>query len=190
MMKRNIVTLVALLALAAPPAGAEDAAKRQLGAHVHGQGQLDIAIEDGRIAMELEAPGADIAGFEHAASTDADKAARDKALTVLRDGIALFKFPREADCKLSKAEANLEAPDDHGGDAHKNADGAKAEHSAFHAEYIFTCAVPAKLDAIATAYFTTFPKAQSLTVNIVAPKGQSQMQLTREKPTVALTGLI
>ena len=34
--------------------------KRDLSAHEHGVGKLNIAFEKGEIAMELEAPGADI----------------------------------------------------------------------------------------------------------------------------------
>ena len=47
--------------------------------HVHGHGTLNIAIEDKRVSMELEVPGMDIVGFEHAPSTDDQKAAVEKA---------------------------------------------------------------------------------------------------------------
>ena len=40
---------------------------RQLGAHEHGHGNFNIAIEGKSVSMELEAPGADIVGFEHKA---------------------------------------------------------------------------------------------------------------------------
>ncbi len=48
---------------------------RQLGAHVHGHGHLNIAIEGKTVSMELEVPGADVVGFEHEPSTPDQKAA-------------------------------------------------------------------------------------------------------------------
>ena len=48
---------------------------RQLGAHEHGHGTLNIAIEGTTVSMELEVPGSDIVGFEHVAATPEQKAA-------------------------------------------------------------------------------------------------------------------
>ena len=55
------------------PALAEDT--RQLDAHEHGVGKLNIAIEKSTITIEFHAPGADIVGFEYEAKSDADLAA-------------------------------------------------------------------------------------------------------------------
>ena len=66
-----------ICALAWLPAGvalADEAERRELGAHEHGHLVLNIAIEGDRIEMELMAPGVDIVGFEHAAETDEHKA--------------------------------------------------------------------------------------------------------------------
>ena len=52
---------------------------RELGPHVHGHGTLNIAVDDKAVSMELEVPGMDLVGFEHAASTEDQKAAVDKA---------------------------------------------------------------------------------------------------------------
>ena len=80
------------------------AAERQHGAHEHGVGQLNVAVEGEEVEIELVAPGADIVGFEHEAESDADKAAIAEATEVLADGNALFIFPAEAECKLEEAE--------------------------------------------------------------------------------------
>lgn len=96
-------------ALVAAPAVAQKA-------HVHGEGVLNIAVENGQVLMELEAPGADIVGFEHEPKTDADKAAIAKAAATLEDGAALFRFSPDAQCTLK--DADVEAPysdDDHDG---------------------------------------------------------------------------
>ena len=70
---RTACLLAAGMACAALPASAEE--HRQLGAHVHGHGRLNIAIEGNTISMELEVPGMDIVGFEHEPSTPEQKAA-------------------------------------------------------------------------------------------------------------------
>lgn len=189
------------LALSAAASFAAEAPKhRQLDAHVHGHGTLAIAIEDATLSLELEAPGADIAGFEHKAASDSDKAAIEAALKLLRDGTALFKLTAEAGCSLKSAAANVEseqageAKHEHDNDDHKEhgETGGHAEesHSAFHATYTFTCTAPAALTAIETGYFSTFKAAKELGVTIVAPKGQSQTTLTPQNATVALGGMM
>ena len=49
--------------------------KRELGAHEHGRGTLNMALEGNRLTMELEVPGFDIVGFEHMPTSRKDKAA-------------------------------------------------------------------------------------------------------------------
>ena len=61
--------VLALAAMALMPASVRAEEHRELGAHEHGHGTLNIALEGSRLTMELEAPGVDIVGFEHAAST-------------------------------------------------------------------------------------------------------------------------
>jgi hypothetical protein len=190
---------------AAASVAAEAPARRQLDAHVQGHGTLAIAIADNTVSLELEAPGADIAGFEHEATSDHDKAAVEAALKTLRDGATLFKLTAAAGCGLTSADAKLESEHDgedkdgharHDGAKHNDAkhDGAKHEaeprHSAFRATYAFTCTAPAALTAIETGYFSTFKAAKELGVTIVAPKGQSQATLTPQNATIALGGMM
>lgn len=188
----------------------EPSSHRQLDAHVHGHGTLSVAIEDSTVSLELEAPGADIAGFEHEATSTKDKAAIDAALKTLRDGAALFKFTDASGCGLKSAEVKLESEQvapggaghgkeahdthGHGKEEHGKKDAAEhdgeARHSAFHATYTFTCTAPAALTAIETQYFATFPAAKELGVAIVAPKGQSQTILSPKSATIALGGMM
>ena len=112
-MRSRLLFLATLLA--AQSASAEET--RQLGAHEHGVGALDIAFESGQIAMAFKAPGADIVGFEHPAESDADKAAIEAALAVLADPLALFTLPDAAGCTVTEASAELESAED-GHDEH------------------------------------------------------------------------
>ena len=112
-------------ALIAAPVAAEEA--RQLDAHEHGVGELNIAFEGDKMLMEFHAPGADIVGFEYAAKTDAETTAIDEAIAVLSKPSNLFVLPDAAGCTVIEAAAELEiedADDDH--DAH--------DHGEEHAE--------------------------------------------------------
>ena len=138
-------------------------------AHVHGSGQLNVAIEGDTVSLELSAPADDIVGFEHPATSPEDKAAVTKAVALLRDGAALFIFPAAAGCRLEKArvETGLLAEG-------KSGDG----HADFDADYRFRCAQPAKVDGIDVRFFAHFPKAHKLAVQAVTPKGQIKRGLT------------
>lgn len=88
---------------------------RQLDAHVHGIGQLDIAVEGAEVVMLLTAPAFDIVGFGHAAESDEDKATMEAALAVLADPLALFAPTAAAGCAVehAKVERVAASEDDH-----------------------------------------------------------------------------
>jgi hypothetical protein len=195
------------LAAAAAGTGAGRAQERQLGAHEHGRGTLDIALDGARLGLQLEAPGMDIVGFEHAASTDKQKTAVEAAKKRLAAPQALFELPAAAGCVLKEAKVAVEPEDHdqgHGPGAAQGADGrgdsekergAKAEHaghehSAFRAEYAFDCSAPASLTTIGFGYFKAFAGAQKLDVTVVMPKGQNRFEVSRAKPRLDLGGMM
>ncbi|MEM9267938.1 MAG: DUF2796 domain-containing protein [Pseudomonadota bacterium] len=112
--------------LTSTPALAQDT--REMGAHEHGVGQVNIAFEGNQVALSLTAPGADIVGFEYEAKTDADKAAIDAALDTLRQPSALFVFPEAAGCTVVEASAELEMEGEHGDDHDHDHGEEHAEH--------------------------------------------------------------
>ncbi len=173
----------------------QDEPQRQLGAHAHGQGKLSIALDKRTLEIELEAPGADIVGFEHAAKSAEHKAAIAKARATLAKPLGLFKLPEAAGCKQTSVKVKLVGggAHDHGhGHAHGKQAPAKAgkadamPHSEFHAEYSFTCAKPELLQSIGIDYFKAFPGAEALDANFIGPNGQSKQKLTRDKPGLEL----
>jgi hypothetical protein len=194
---RNIILFALGLGISSPPLVAA-AQHRQLGAHEHGRGTLNIAIEGPRVSVELEAPGADIVGFEHAAKTPRQKGLLEQAKKQLLAPQALFKFPGAAGCVVADASVEIEA-DEHDHDAatgrgptQKKA-GAAAEdrsHSNFHGQYSFTCSAPAAVTGVEFGYFQAFAGAQKLEVNVITPKGQSTFEVTRAKPRLDLAGMM
>ncbi|MEO0680769.1 MAG: DUF2796 domain-containing protein [Pseudomonadota bacterium] len=220
-------------ALVAASAQASD--RRSLGAHEHGVGILTIAAEGGRVAMELESPGADIVGFEHPAEGAEDRAAIEDAIAALARPSALFALPEAAGCTVIEASATLVGEDDdhdhdhgahadhddhdddghadeaHAGDDHDD-DHAQGDdthaghdedhdhdhddhaadeaggHTEFHAEYVFDCATPGALDAIAFPYFERFPNARELEVRIVTASGARAAEVERDAPSLDIAG--
>ncbi|AML51806.1 zinc uptake protein ZrgA [Falsihalocynthiibacter arcticus] len=200
--------LIALVA--AFPVFAEDA--RQLDAHEHGVGTLNIAIEGTTVAMAFEAPGADIVGFEYAATSDADQSAIDAAVATLASPLNLFVMSAAAGCTVVEALAELESEDGHGehGDEHQDdhADeehedhaeehhqdeahedhanhANEAGHTEFHAEYALNCESPDALTEITFAYFGAFPNAQEVEVQIITASGAQAFEVERDVPVLDL----
>ncbi len=170
---------------------------RQLGAHVHGHGHLNIAFEDKTVSIELEVPGADIVGFEHEATTAEQKAAIEEAKAKIADGLSLFTPVAAADCTQKSAKVSIEAEheDEHEHHAEGANPDARAEeeghhHSEFHAEYDFECASPSEIRSMTFGYFKAFPNAEALAVSLISAKGQASYEVRRDKPRLDLTGIM
>ena len=124
-------SLIALLLLSAPAVAEES---RSMDAHEHGVGSLNIAIDGSIVAMEFEAPGADIVGFEYAAESAEDRRAIDDAVAVLARPSDLFSMPPAAECTVTEAKASLvmeEDAHDHGEEhaSHDEHDDHEEEHA-------------------------------------------------------------
>ena len=192
-MLKTFTGLVSAAFILATPALAEEAKHRELGPHVHGQGTLDIAIEGKKIEMELVAPGMDIVGFEHMPSTDEQKALIEKAKAKLTDVLAVFKLPAAAQCKAEAANVESRKEVHKPGEKDDDEEDEKKpghEHSEFHATWTISCKAPESLTGLETVYFANFAGAQLLNVNVTTSKGQTQAQMTRDKPTLDLAGVM
>jgi hypothetical protein len=205
----KLASLFALTTLISSPVFAQET--RQLDSHEHGVGQLDIAFDGSQVAMELHAPGADIVGFEYAAESDVDIASVDAALLVLAQPLDLFVVPDAAQCSVVEARAELESEDAHDGEDHEgheeeghddhgdedheghegeyHADDDHADesgHTEFHAEYLLECGDVTALSEISFAYFTAFPNALEVEVQVISDSGATAFEVERDVPTLEL----
>lgn len=203
-MTKNARILSAALAVCAAAAGVAQAeAKRGLGAHAHGLSKLSVAVEGGAIVLELEAPGVDIVGFEHAAETDADKAKIQNALAALKKPAELFEFVGGGcSAKAVEAELHVEGGDheghddghdhshDHGHD-HGEEKAEEAGHTEFEMSATLTCSTIDGVTALnAAAFFETFPSAGEIEAALVSDKGAREVEMTKNAPSADLpTGL-
>ncbi len=188
-MRRLLLALpFAMLPLAVAHAAAEhDHEHGSLGAHEHGVGRLNAALDGKTLELELESPAMNLVGFEHVATSDADKAKVAAARARLEQPLALFNLPKAAGCVVENQE--LESPlfgdkpdaeDDHDEDA-KDEDGHEHhhDHSEIHARYQFTCATPTALKSLDLAtLFNSFPATQKIQVQLIGPSGQQGVEVT------------
>ncbi|MNF42280.1 hypothetical protein D3C84_233260 [compost metagenome] len=188
-MRRLLLALpFAMLPLAVAHAADEhDHEHGSLGAHEHGVGRLNAALDGKTLELELESPAMNLVGFEHVATSDADKAKVAAVRAQLEKPLALFNLPTAAGCVVENQE--LESPlfgdkpdadDDHDEDA-KDEDGHEHhhDHSEIHARYQFTCATPAALKSLDLAnIFTRFPATQKIQVQLIGPSGQQGVEVT------------
>jgi hypothetical protein len=190
-MRRLLLALpFALLPLAVAHAADEhDHEHGSLGAHEHGVGRLNAALDGQTLELELESPAMNLVGFEHAATTDADKAKVAATRAQLEKPLTLFNLPKAAGCVVASQE--LESPlfgdkpaaDDHDDDDHdedaKDGHEHHHDHSEIHAHYQFTCAAPGALKSLDLAnLFNTFPATQKIQVQLISPSGQQGVEVT------------
>jgi hypothetical protein len=194
------VGVVLAVVVGASLADAEET--RGLGAHEHGHSTLNIAIEGERVMMELDAPGMDIVGFEHAATSDNDKAAVARAEATLADPLKLFVLPSGARCTVETADVALagEAHEEHTEEEHAedgageedpaHADEDRAGHTEFHATYTLGCDNPDELRTIRFAFFERFQGAEEVEVNVVTEQGQTSYEVERNEPVIDIGGMM
>ena len=183
--------------------------------HVHGQGQVSMAIDQNLISMTLESPGADIIGFEHEARTAEEKTAVAEALKQLSDPMFVIQLPGSASCKVIQASSEVasengdegHADHDEDEDHEEHADHDEHEeheeheehadhdeheeheneaHGSFIAEYQLECTNIAAINSITFVYFDHFRNAQSLVVVLIDKNGQHQHEINRDNPILYL----
>ncbi|EOG3620477.1 DUF2796 domain-containing protein [Pseudomonas putida] len=190
-MRRLLLALpFALLPLAVAHAHDDhdhDHAHGTLGAHEHGVAKLNVVLDGNTLELELDSPAMNLVGFEHAASSDADKAKVAAVRQQLEQPLKLVGLAAAAGCK--EDQQALESPlfgdapkADEDGDDHEHGH----QHSDIGAHYQLTCANPEKLTQVDLApLFKAFPATQKINVQLIGPNGQKGVETTPAQATVA-----
>ncbi|MDR0564269.1 MAG: DUF2796 domain-containing protein [Azoarcus sp.] len=163
-------------------------------AHVHGQAQMSLAVENQEVEIELEAPLASFLSFEHEPTTDAQKKeVRNMALT-LHKADSLFLLPVDAKCQITEISLESDAisndllspdiPEDTAAHHHGHEASQHEEHSDIDVEITFACRNPQKLNSLTVDLFRAFPNLQKINVQMVTPKGQGAAELTPQSNTL------
>lgn len=162
---------------------------REQRAHVHGVGQLNIAVEGDLLLIELISPAMDLLGFEHAPRTEAQRQAIETTRALLQAPQQLFAPTPAAGCVLTATEVDLGEPigeqpaperhahaQDHGHE-HELAP-AHDDHADIDASYAFDCRQPQNLTELTIGFFDAFPDAQRLQVQLLTETRQHAFELT------------
>ena len=168
----------ALAALAAPAWAGK--------AHQHGVAQLDVAVEPGRVTLDLQTPLDGLVGFERAPRTDAERARVDAALAKLRDAAALFRIDGAAGCKLAQVTLNAPVLGLTPTGTAAPAAPAKGEHADLDGRFEFLCKADAKPAFVEVGLFEAFSGMKRIELQLVLPRGQMKATLVRPATRVAL----
>lgn len=155
-----------------------------LAPHEHGAGSLNVALDDKTLELDLDGPSVNLVGFEHVATSDADKSTVAAARTQLENPLVLFALPKAANCVVEAQDLSSPlfnpAPE-------QGATKAKTEHhhSDIEAHYAFTCQNPEALKTLNLAhFFKTFPGTHKIKVQVIGNSGQQGVEVTPAAPTV------
>lgn len=176
---------------------------RQLGTHEHGVGQLNVALEEASLYIELVSPAMNIVGFEHAPNTPEQEKTVQQAKATLENGNQVFSLPSEAQCELAQTELETamsgtedahghepEQKTHHEAEAHAHAhEGEHDEevHSEFHVNYEFRCTQPASLTHIDVQLFELFPGTETLQVQLITENDQTRANLNPASTRISLS---
>lgn len=172
-MKLPILPCLALAAALSLPAAAHEP-----GAHVHGVGKLDVAVDGNTLTLNLESPLDSLLGFEHQPRDEKQKeAVRAMAGRLNRAGELFVPTPAAlcAQSAVRLASPVLQPPPKGAGDGHADLDG----------EFVFRCDKPQALRAIDVRLFAAFPHLRRLDVAVVTSGGQSAARLTPQQTRVS-----
>lgn len=186
--------LFASVALALPLSALADDHQHSLGAHVHGLGTLNIALENQRLELQLTSPAMNIVGFEYQPTTAADLQSIKAAQSNLSHAAELFVLSSAAQCRLTSVSIDnplLTESDTHAHEhAHEHehehesqpaAQIAEHQHSDISAHYQYHCAKPARLNSIdLTGLFKQFSQTEKIQVQLIAGDHQQGAELSAQ----------
>ncbi|MBV1871633.1 MAG: DUF2796 domain-containing protein [Gammaproteobacteria bacterium] len=188
----NFIVLTIVFAFVAQSANSAEYAA-SLDAHLHGLSELNIAMEDEILEIQLTSPAMNILGFAHKASTQEHLAAVASAELQLRKHEALFLFS-DGHCEHVKTSidvSDLIENDNHAyanqknSIEHEHAHNPEREghaqhdsHSEIIASYQYRCDNKSNLSAITVNFFRLFSRIHKIHVMWVKPAQQGAVTLT------------
>jgi hypothetical protein len=154
---------------------------REQGAHVHGAGQLSIAVDGNLIEVELSAPLDSLVGFERPPRTEREKKAVDAMRARFMKPDTLFSPTTAAGCTAAPAKLSAPVLDAKEAKPGKTEDG----HAELQAMIAFRCESAAALKDIEVRLFDAFSGLHKLSVQVASPRGQRSATLTPKRRVIS-----
>jgi len=199
---RSLLVLAISSALLAAAAVAQ--VERQHAPHVHGVATGNLSMDDGKLRLELEIPGVNLVGFEHAPRNDDQQAALDGALAFLRTADDWLHTDPRGGCEVASINAHTHGFKDdhdhsrdhdhthdhehnHGHDhshdhdhGHDHSDGRyhDHDHSEFHVVIGLECQNPDRLGWVDLRLFEDFPGNERMDIDVLTETLATQARLS------------
>lgn len=181
MTTRETLLSACLLACLSMPIDAQT--EREHEAHVHGQARMELAVENGTVALELEVPGMDIVGFERAPRNDAETAQIDEAIRTFTATGSWLTFEPVNACTVTNNDPHAHGYAGHD-DNSSQADHEHEGHAKFHIELEARCTSTPL--AVNVTLVERFPKIESIQVDYITETKQSRVMLGRDDQRIPL----
>jgi hypothetical protein len=149
-------------------------------AHQHGVASLDVAVEPGRVTLDLDTPLDNLLGFERAPRTDAERERAAAVVKKLNAAEGLFRIDSSAGCTLAKVTL-VSAPLGLG-----TAVVDKEGHADLQGRFEFTCKAGNKAGFVEVGLFDAFSSLKRIDLQVVTPRGQLKATLVKPASRVAL----
>jgi hypothetical protein len=195
----TLAKLMSCAALALVMSGAaalgDEAPMRQLGAHVHGAAELDVAVDAGSGAALVVLSGAayNFFGFERAPASDEERAAIDAAYAAFE--LAPVAFPAAAACTLTTVDIEAKR----GGHGHSHGHNHGHNHDHGHGDderyagasdlvisWGFACENAARVTQLdASGVFETFGRIERLQASFASGNRAGARALTASSAVIA-----
>lgn len=175
--RRALLVMAALFAAAAAQAAQP---------HEHGVARLDVAVDAGRVSIELDTPLDNLLGFERAPRTDAERGKVAAMLARLRAGDVLFRIDAAAGCTLAKVELVSALLDLGKAGAVSHNTTPASDHADLNGSFEFRCKNGARAGFVEVGLFEAFPALKRIDLQVATPKGQLKAVLRKPASRVAL----
>ncbi|MEE4638262.1 MAG: DUF2796 domain-containing protein [Wenzhouxiangella sp.] len=182
--------------------------ERQHDVHVHGTATGNMAVDGQELRLELEIPGINLVGFEHAPSSEAEQATLDSTIEFLRAAEWLVADPRGG-CEIASVSAHTHGfseGDDHDHDhdhehEHEHEHGHEHEHehehhdhagddahghSEFHLVLMMECQSVDRLGWIDLRLFDDYPANELMQIDVLTDTLATQARLSPGNPRIEL----
>ena len=179
---------VALCCLLVLPAIALAQIERQHHAHVHGTATGNLAIDGEIMRLELEIPGVNLVGFEHA-PVDADQqTSLDQTIEFLRSATWLEADP-QGQCEIATVSAHTHGFDSGGGhEHHHDHEHHEHGHSEFHLVVTMECEAPVRVGCVDLQLFDRYPGNEEMLIDVLTMSLATQARLTAGQSRIELDG--
>ena len=154
---------------------------REYGAHVHGQAQLDLVLDQTNLSIELESPTMNVLGFEHEPRTTDEKSALADAAEIFGNGNNVITL-QGGGCQLTEHTLEMPFTESHAinhGDDNHDTDEHDHDHSEIHASYLFSCKNGNAVEKMHVNLFKLFPGFEQINLQWVVFAKQGKQVLTK-----------